>query len=48
MEFLTALISAILCIIGAFLIFMFVGSMIVIANSLSDIAKVLKKWFERR
>jgi hypothetical protein len=48
MEFLAALSSSILCIIGGILILLFVGSMITIASALSDIAKVFTKWVERR
>ena len=48
MEVVTALFSAILCVIGGILILLFVGSMITIASALSDIAKVFTKWYERR
>ena len=48
MQFLTALFTAILCVIAGVLILLYVGSMIVIADSLSKIATAFTKWSERR
>jgi hypothetical protein len=48
MEFLTALFTAFLCVAGAILILIFVGSFVVIASSMDKIASAFTKWIERR
>jgi hypothetical protein len=48
MSFLVSLFTALLCVAGAVLVLIFVGSFIVIASSLDKIANVLTKWTERR
>lgn len=48
MEFLTALVSAILCLAGIALLLLFVGSFVVIAGSLNQIATAFMKWVDRR
>lgn len=45
MDFLTSLFTAALCIAGAFLLLLYVGSFVLIANSLDKIAKVFVKWY---
>lgn len=47
MEFLTALFTAFLCVVGAILILIFVGSFVVIASSLDKLASAFAKWVER-
>lgn len=47
MEFLTAFFTAALCIAGAFLLLLFVGSFVLIANSLDKIAKVFVKYYDK-
>ena len=48
MEFLVALLSAIMLIAGVILLLLFVGAFVVIAGSLSKIADAFVKWCERR
>lgn len=45
MEFLTSLLTVAMCIGGAFLLLLYVGSFVLIANSLDKIAKVFVKWY---
>lgn len=48
MEFLVSFLTAALYIAGAFLLLLFVGSLVLIANSLSKIADVFVKWNEHK